>query len=61
MGEGRRIGNRYEVTMVPSGQVDRPTGPTTGPGRPEPPVPRPDPAWHGELCWFLDAEAAGSP
>jgi len=35
---GRRVSNRYEVTMASSGQIDRSTGPTTGQPRPEPPA-----------------------
>jgi hypothetical protein len=35
---GRRVSNRYEVTMASSGQIDRSTGPTTGQPRPEAPA-----------------------
>ena len=36
-------------------------GPATGLERREQPAPRVDPGWHGEPCWLLDAEPAGSP
>jgi hypothetical protein len=35
---GRRVSNRYEVTMASSGQIDRSTRPTTGQPRPELPA-----------------------